>query len=78
MKIKNLIVGGLLISVVCSLTGGLIHAVMNNKTVRERAEGICVVVGSKADEECKEIVDSAMNMTAQDFENYVSNAKKSL
>ena len=78
MKLKNLIVGGLLISVVCSLVGGLIHTIMDNQVVRERAEGICVVVGSKADDECREIVNSAMNMTAQDFENYVSNAKKNL
>ena len=75
---RSLIIGGLIILLICSLVGGLIHISMDNQAIRERAKGICVVVSNKADDECKEIVNSAMNMTTQDFEKYVSNAKENL
>lgn len=73
LRLKDIIIGGIIISVVGGLAGGLIHTILDNKKVRNRIEGICMVVGKKEEGECKKIIDSALNMTDEDFQGYVSN-----
>lgn len=75
IKLRDLIIAELLGALISGLIAGLVHLVFDNFHLENKIENVCDVLNKKDQTSCKKAVDSIMDATKDNIDNYTVQLK---
>lgn len=67
---KELIIAELIGALISGLIGGLVHLLYDNFHLENKVENVCDILKQKDQASCKKAIDSIMDATENNIENY--------
>lgn len=75
IKLRDLIIAEILGALISGLIAGLVHLAYNSFHLENKIENVCDILNAKDQASCKKVIDSAMDATEENMDNYTVQIK---
>ena len=75
IKLRDLLIAEILGALISGLIAGAVHLAFNGFHLENKTENVCDILNKKDQESCKKAVESIMNATENNIDNYTVQLK---
>lgn len=75
IKLRDLLIAEIIGALISGLIAGVVHLAFNNFHLEDKTEDVCDILNKKDQESCKKAVESIMNATENNIDNYTVQLK---